>query len=330
MPSSSSSKASSKSKTSKVTKSKSKSKSKAKSKTKAKAQTKAQKKTSSKAEPVAKEKTKTRPKSTRVIEKGDMVRITYVGRDLETNKVVDTNDEIAARKGRIYRKDKHYGPSLVVVGDGWVIPGLDRELVGMKEGETKEVELTAKECYGLRDTALIKLVHRKEFQRLEIKPKPGMRVFILGKEGTVTSVSQNRIRMDFNHELAGKDLRYTISVDEVIEDIDDKILALLQNRMKDTDIEGTRIVHDEDDTVTVMLPRKVIFYQHIQFVKVGVAEDTYRYLPEVKLVRFLEEFPPVVLGNAPEMPSLIPEGVIELGEPVKRTKAEADPDYQYE
>ncbi len=259
-----------------------------------------------------------------------MVRLTYTGRTAEEGNVVDTNIEKIARKHRIFRKGRHYGPSLVVVGEKWVIPGLEEGIIGMARGETRTLKIPIDEAYGPRDTALVRLVHRKEFQRLEVKPKPGMRIVIQGKEGTVTSVAQNRIRMDFNHELAGFDLEYEVTVEEIIEKQKDKVMALLQDKLPATNLKETRLSISKNNEIDIVLPNAVKYFEHIQFVKAEVSCDVYKYLPDTKLIRYIEEFESVILGTAPDIPRKTPDGVVEFGEKAAKKKAEADPDYQFE
>ena len=57
-----------------------------------------------------------------------------------------------------------------------------------------------------------------EFKKQGMKPEVGMAITSDGTTGIIRSVSGGRVRVDFNHELAGKNLEYDIKVIKVIDD----------------------------------------------------------------------------------------------------------------
>ena len=50
----------------------------------------------------------------------------------------------------------------------------------------------------------MQLVPMSEFKKQGIKPQVGMAITSEGNTGIIRSVSGGRVRLDFNHELAGK------------------------------------------------------------------------------------------------------------------------------
>jgi FKBP-type peptidyl-prolyl cis-trans isomerase SlyD len=97
----------------------------------------------------------------------------------------------------------------------------------MKDGEEKTIQLPPEEAFGERDPKLVQLVPMSEFKKQGIKPQVGMAITSEGNTGIIRSVSGGRVRLDFNHELAGKNLEYQMKVDSVIEDDVEKVKSLI-------------------------------------------------------------------------------------------------------
>jgi len=109
-------------------------------------------------------------------------------------------------------------PMLVLLGAGNVIAGVDRALAQMQVGEMRTVEIAAQDAYGPRDPALRQRVPRKTFAKVR-DLKPGTQLQVRGPQGpqvvTVVKIGASVIDVDFNHPLAGVDLRFELRlVDE--------------------------------------------------------------------------------------------------------------------
>ena len=162
-----------------------------------------------------------------VMQKGDFVRIDYVGK-LESGEIFDLTREDVAKKEKIYNENTRYGPVSVVIGSGFVLPGLDKALESMKPGDKKTVIIEPADGFGQRKPDMIKTVNSKIFRDKNIDPKPGMIVDFSGLKGRIQSVSSGRITVDFNNPLAGKKLIYDVEVEEKIEKPDEQIKSLLE------------------------------------------------------------------------------------------------------
>ncbi len=53
-------------------------------------------------------------------------------------------------------------------------------------------------------------------------PHVGMELTSEGHKGRVLTVSGGRVKVDFNHDLAGKNLEYSIVISDIIEDDEEK------------------------------------------------------------------------------------------------------------
>ncbi len=158
------------------------------------------------------------------MKKGDFVRISYVGR-LESGEIFDLTDEELAKKEKILNPNIRYGPAAVIVGAGFVIPGLENYLTEMKVGEKKTVTVEPEQAFGQRDPKLVRTVPETAFGKQ--RPIPGMIVDFGQQKGRVQAVSAGRVRVDFNHPLAGKKLNYEIEIKDQIKDAKDQVRGVL-------------------------------------------------------------------------------------------------------
>ena len=88
------------------------------------------------------------------VEKGDTVSISYIGR-LENGEVFDTNLAEEAKKAGTYQEGRTYDDFTFTLGEGQVIQGFDEGIIGMKEGESKELTIPAEKAYGPVHSELI-------------------------------------------------------------------------------------------------------------------------------------------------------------------------------
>lgn len=138
------------------------------------------------------------------IKNGDTVRIHYTG-TLTNGETFDSSD------GR--------DPLEFVVGSGQIIPGLDRELPGMVEGDQKTVTIPCDLAYGPHDPDGLQAVEKSQFPE-EIPLEIGTQLQVQTPDGQTLAVSIAEVRdedviLDANHPLAGKDLTFDFTVVEV-------------------------------------------------------------------------------------------------------------------
>jgi FKBP-type peptidyl-prolyl cis-trans isomerase SlyD len=159
------------------------------------------------------------------MQKGDFIRIRYTGR-LESGEIFDLTDEEVAKKEGIHSPKVKYGPIPIIVGGGFVLPGLDKELLSMKVGDRKEVMISSKDAFGDRNPELVKIVPQKAFRDQKVDPSQGMVVDFGGMKGRIQSAAGGRVTVDFNNPLAGKNLKYDIEIVEKIEKPDQQVKAV--------------------------------------------------------------------------------------------------------
>ena len=222
------------------------------------------------------------------VSKGDFVLVDYTGRVKDTGEVFETTVEEVAKEAGIHSEGRRYGPRLVIVGEGWVLKGLDEGLEGLKVGEKTVIEVPPEKGFGPRNPDDVKTIPYRVLRSRGIVPRIGMKVEVDGREAVVRAVGAGRVRVDFNPPLAGRTLVYEVVVREKVEGDVEKIKALIHRRIP-VDPEAFE-VSVEDGEAVIKVPREAMYLEGIQVAKRGIASDVFRYVPNVTKVRFVEEF----------------------------------------
>jgi FKBP-type peptidyl-prolyl cis-trans isomerase SlpA len=107
-------------------------------------------------------------------------------------------------------------PVDLVVGDGTLQPGLELAIYGLSPGDRQTLNLMPEQAYGLRDTSLIHNLPLSDFGD-GITPEAGQLIaFQLpgGEEtaGLVLDVADGQVEVDFNHPLAGHEIRFSVEI----------------------------------------------------------------------------------------------------------------------
>ena len=137
------------------------------------------------------------------VEKGSTVRIEYTVTD-EAGKLLDTN------KGGKSFQFTH--------GRKEMLPGVERQLLGMHPGEEKKVVVKPEDGYGLVDPTA-----QTEVPKDAVPPasqEVGKRLLARSQSGeprlvSVKEVKERTVVIDLNHPLAGKTLLFDVKVLEV-------------------------------------------------------------------------------------------------------------------
>ena len=140
----------------------------------------------------------------RRVKEGDVVSIYCVG---------------MLENGEVFERTPEGEPFFFEVGSSDIIPGLSEAVIGMAEGEEKEVVIPPEKAFGERDENLVKDLPREAIS-LEDEPQVGMMLTLVMDTpqgevqfpALVTAVNDERIVLDFNPPLAGKNLIFKIKL----------------------------------------------------------------------------------------------------------------------
>jgi len=114
----------------------------------------------------------------------------------------------------------HAAPTAIQLGNDELAPALERCLIGMTSGERKTFSLPPDEAFGAHQAHMIQDVPRERLPQgqkfepqtlLEYDGPNGARF-----TGLILEVDEDRVRIDFNHPLAGKTVRFEAEIIGVI------------------------------------------------------------------------------------------------------------------
>lgn len=179
------------------------------------------------------------------INKGDIVRIKYDAYIAEGDMLYDTTDEEKAKTASFYNEGYVYAPMPYVVGSGGLYPAIEAALAEAEVGKEFTVDVPMDEGPGKKDPKLVETYSAREFAKRDIHPYPGLEVTLGNRRGTVQSVAAGRVKVDFNNPLAGKDLRYVMTVTEVVKGDDEKLKAIVESSFGTSEGFGFEVTDDK-------------------------------------------------------------------------------------
>lgn len=100
-------------------------------------------------------------------------------------------------------------------GASQIIPGLERELLGLKPGDVREIVVTAADAYGDVNPDLVARVKRTQFPataQLEV----GQNFTVDASEDAlvfrIVELDAEHVTVDGNHPMAGRDLTFDVEI----------------------------------------------------------------------------------------------------------------------
>jgi len=136
-----------------------------------------------------------------------------------SQKVLSFHYVLTGQSGEKIDASEAGAPLSTLAGSGQIIPGLEEEIVKMKVGDKKKIFIPAAKAYGVVNEALIHSVERSKLPEGDIQvgvqfrggEEPQTPVF------TVVKIEGEKITLDGNHPLAGKDLNFEIEMVDIRE-----------------------------------------------------------------------------------------------------------------
>ncbi len=118
--------------------------------------------------------------------------------------------------GTVFDTSRDRDPLEFTLGQGQVIPGFEKLVEGMAEGETKEAQVPSDDAYGPRRDEMVLNVPRDRLPE-DLDPEVGQHLQMQAQDGqvfevTVTDTAEESIEIDANHPLAGEDLTFEVEL----------------------------------------------------------------------------------------------------------------------
>ncbi|MBT3322756.1 MAG: peptidylprolyl isomerase [Anaerolineae bacterium] len=134
---------------------------------------------------------------------------------VEENLVV-TIDYALSVDGEVIDSSDEREPLEFLQGHGNIISGLEREILGMKIGESKEVIVAPEDGYGEADEEAYMEIPTNQFPK-NIPVEIGTELEVENEEGEpayarIEEIENNIALLNFNHPLAGKILNFSVTI----------------------------------------------------------------------------------------------------------------------
>jgi FKBP-type peptidyl-prolyl cis-trans isomerase SlpA len=107
-------------------------------------------------------------------------------------------------------------PLSFVVGDGALDKGLELALIGLAAGDHQTLTLMPGQAFGGREEAALQWLERDRFPP-EMALEEGQIIGFSGQAGediaaAVIEIQDQRVRVDFNHPLAGREIEFEVEI----------------------------------------------------------------------------------------------------------------------
>ena len=139
--------------------------------------------------------------------------------EIESNTRVTLNFSLSLETGE--EVDTNFGsdPVSFVMGDGSLLPGFERRLIGMRAGDEAEFRIPPEEGFGEPQDDNIQFISRADFDD-NAPLEPGMLFTFAdaaGGEvpGMIAEVDDEQVTVDFNHPLSGRTIQFKVRIAHV-------------------------------------------------------------------------------------------------------------------
>lgn len=139
--------------------------------------------------------------------------------------VVSIDYTLTDDEGQVIDTSEGREPLAYLHGHDNIIPGLEKALEGKTEGDALTVKVEPEEGYGPHRQELVQTVSMEAFAGMD-KVEPGMKFNAESAQGPlvvkVAKIEGEQVTIDANHDLAGKELNFDVTVREIREASDEE------------------------------------------------------------------------------------------------------------
>ena len=132
------------------------------------------------------------------------------------NHFVAIDYRLTLESGEEFDRSPEGSPLGFVTGTGSIIPGLERELYGMSEGDEKEVVVAPSDGYGEFNSELLETLPRSVFPTdMKLEEGQGFRMRTDSGQVVVAYINSfegDDVVVDLNHPLAGETLHFSVKI----------------------------------------------------------------------------------------------------------------------
>jgi len=229
------------------------------------------------------------------MKEGSIVAINYTGTAVVSGNVFESTIEKKAIEAGIFNEKNKYKPMVIVVGEGDVLKGIDKALLEMKVGEQRKINVLPADGWGDRKAENIRVVPLQQFKKEKVQPFPGLVVDLNGMQGKVQTVSGGRVRVDFNHPLAGKELVYDLKIERELTAPKEQVEALYNKYFYMVADAEKKLVIGKGEVEVTLSPR---WSANLGPLKQVFSKIITKHVKGFEKVKFVEEFKEEKKGEA--------------------------------
>lgn len=134
---------------------------------------------------------------------------------VQPDSLVTLHYRIALENGQPLISTFEGTPATLQLGNGELLPNLERLLAGLESGTRQQFTLAPEEAFGPHNPDLVERVRRKHMPDEEIEALSIMEFTAPDGSrysGLVREIDATSALIDFNHPLAGKTIRFEVEV----------------------------------------------------------------------------------------------------------------------
>ena len=229
------------------------------------------------------------------MEDGAIIHVDYDLFSGETGDLIETTREEIAKDHEMHQEGRSYTPMVCIVGTGNLIAGFEAALKDAKVGKEVEVEIAPADAYGEKDASLVETISIDKLRRAVQDPNSlylGAPVNINGRQGYLSYLAAGRARIDYNHPMAGKTLKYVFTIIKEVKGKEDKVMGLLESNTGHSGFE----VSFKGDDLSIILPQAMLFDTNAAMLKFRLV-TMIRDAVECGKVSFVEVHEPRVIPD---------------------------------
>ena len=135
---------------------------------------------------------------------------------INMHSLVLLNYSIALTDGTVIGSNFDDDALQIAMSSGDITEGMELAIFGLEEGDSQTLTLTAEQGFGVRDEENIHDMPLSDFPE-DIPPEIGLSYSFESPEGdeipgTVTSLKNDSVEIDFNHPLAGQEIVFRVEI----------------------------------------------------------------------------------------------------------------------
>jgi len=146
---------------------------------------------------------------------------------METNQIVSLEYEVRDGANVV---DSNVGgaPLVFMFGKGQIIPGLENGIMDMTIGDKADILVKPADAYGELNDEAFQEVPKDQFAGIDLQI--GMPLYGQGEDGgtvqvAVKEIGEDTVILDFNHPLAGKDLMFSVTINNVRDASEEEVMS---------------------------------------------------------------------------------------------------------